>query len=157
MVRGFLVFILISFAGAACKSSGVDSRPQAAQQPPPTLIQPGAPGQSSKPIDAAQATDLSKVQYTQADVKFMQGMIGHHAQAIEMVALLEERTNWEDVRKLGLRIEVSQEDEIKMMQTWLSVRGQTLPDPHAHHTGGALMPGMLTMEEMARLGAAKGA
>jgi uncharacterized protein (DUF305 family) len=60
------------------------------------------------------------------------------------------------MRKLGLRIEVSQEDEIKMMQTWLKNRGQALPDPHAHHTPGGMMPGMLTMDEMARLGTAKG-
>ncbi len=153
-VKGFAL-VLVALGGAACKSSGADNRPQAAIEPP-TLIQPGAPGQASKPIDTAQATDLSRVQYTQADVKFMQGMIGHHAQAVEMVALLKQNTAWEDMRKLGMRIEVSQEDEIKMMQTWLRDRGQPLPDPHAHHTGGALMPGMLTMEEMSRLAAARG-
>ncbi len=151
-----VVVLLVGLTSAACKSSGADNRPQAAAQPPPTLIQPGAPGQASKPIGAAQATDLSKVQYTQADVKFMQGMIGHHSQAVEMVALLKQNTSWDDMRKLGLRIEVSQEDEIKMMQTWLKMRGQALPDPHAHHTPGGMMPGMLTMEEMARLGAVKG-
>jgi uncharacterized protein (DUF305 family) len=152
-----LVIILITIAGAAaCKSSGADNRPQSATESPPALIQPGAPGQASKPIGTAQATDLSRVQYTQPDVKFMQGMIGHHAQAVEMVALLKQNTSWEDMRKLGMRIEVSQEDEIKMMQTWLRDRAQPLPDPHAHHTGGALMPGMLTMEEMSRLAAARG-
>jgi uncharacterized protein (DUF305 family) len=151
-----LVILLVGLAAASCKSSGADTRPQAAAQPPPTLIQPGAPGQASKPIGTTQATDLSKVQYTQADVKFMQGMIGHHAQAVEMVALLKQNTAWDDMRKLGMRIEVSQEDEIKMMQTWLKNRGQALPDPHAHHMPGGMMPGMLTMEEMARLGAAKG-
>jgi uncharacterized protein (DUF305 family) len=119
-------------------------------------VQPGAPGQDSKPIGSAQATDLSKVQYTEADVKFMQGMIGHHSQAVEMVELLKQRTAWDDMRKLGLRIEVSQEDEIKMMQTWLKNRQQALPDPHAHHMPGGMMPGMLTMEEMAKLGEAKG-
>jgi uncharacterized protein (DUF305 family) len=148
----------LALAVVACKSAGVDNRPQAAAPPasPPTLVQPGAPGQATKPIGAAQATDLSKVQYTPADVKFMQGMIGHHAQAVEMVALLKQNTAWDDMRKLGMRIEVSQEDEIKMMQTWLRARGQTLPDPHAHHTPGGMMPGMLTMDEMAKLGAAKG-
>jgi uncharacterized protein (DUF305 family) len=151
-----LVAVLVVLTAAACKSSGTDNRPQTTAEPPATLIQPGAPGQASKPIGAAQATDLSKVQYTQADVKFMQGMIGHHSQAVEMVALLKQNTNWDDMRKLGLRIEVSQEDEIKMMQTWLKVRGQALPDPHAHHTPGGMMPGMLTMDEMAKLGAAKG-
>ena len=154
-----LVVVLVVLVSAACKSSGADNRPQAATPPPPsapTLVQPGAPGQDTKAIGAAQATDLSKVQYTQADVKFMQGMIGHHSQAVEMVALLKQNTKWDDMRKLGLRIEVSQEDEIKMMQTWLKNRGQTLPDPHAHHTPGGMMPGMLTMDEMARLGTAKG-
>jgi uncharacterized protein (DUF305 family) len=97
------------------------------------------------------------VQYTDADVRFMQGMIGHHAQAIEMVELLRTRTSSDDMRKLALRIAVSQEDEIKMMQEWLQNRGQKLPDPHAHHAAGAhLMPGMLTADEMARLAAAKG-
>jgi uncharacterized protein (DUF305 family) len=59
------------------------------------------------------------------------------------------------MRKLALRIAVSQEDEIKMMQEWLQNRAQALPDPHAHHKG-MLMPGMLTADEMARLAAAKG-
>jgi uncharacterized protein (DUF305 family) len=152
------VAVAVGAAAAACKSAGGDNRPQAAAPPssPPTLVQPGAPGQASKPIGATQATDLSKVQYTPADVKFMQGMIGHHAQAVEMVALLKQNTAWDDMRKLGMRIEVSQEDEIKMMQTWLRARGQALPDPHAHHTPAGMMPGMLTMDEMARLGAARG-
>ncbi len=87
----------------------------------------------------------------------MQGMIGHHAQALEMTALLHSRTNREEMRLLAKRIEVSQADEIKMMQEWLTQRGQTLPDPHAHHAPGApLMPGMLMPQEMERLAAAKG-
>ena len=87
----------------------------------------------------------------------MQGMIGHHAQALEMTALLKTRTASDDMRKLAHRIELSQADEIKMMQEWLTHRGQTLPDPHAHHAHGAtLMPGMLTQDEMARLAATKG-
>jgi uncharacterized protein (DUF305 family) len=108
-------------------------------------------------IGARTAADLSHVQYTPADVRFMQGMIGHHAQALEMTALLQSRTRSEDMRKLALRIEVSQADEIKMMQDWLKRRGQPQPDPHAHHAPGAtLMPGMLTAEEMTRLAGAAG-
>ncbi len=123
----------------------------------PPLIQPGAPGQSSRVITPEQATDLSKVQHTPADVRFMLGMIGHHAQALEMTALLATRTESDDMRKLARRIELSQADEIEMMQEWLARRGQPLPDPHAHHAPGApLMPGMLTADEMARLAAAKG-
>jgi uncharacterized protein (DUF305 family) len=74
-----------------------------------------------------------------------------------MVELLKARTASEDMKKLGLRIELSQEDEIKMMQRWLEVRGQQVPGAGMHgHMGGALMPGMLTPEEMQRLAAAKG-
>jgi len=87
----------------------------------------------------------------------MQGMIGHHEQAVEMVALVPSRTNREDMKKLALRIDVSQADEIKMMQHWLEVRHQQVPGPHAMHMHGAtLMPGMLTADEMTRLGEAKG-
>ena len=87
----------------------------------------------------------------------MQGMIGHHAQALEMTALLKSRSTSEDMQKLALRIELSQADEIRMMQDWLKRRGEALPDPHAHHAHGAtLMPGMLTQQEMSTLAAAKG-
>jgi len=146
--------LLTIVLGGSCRTASGD-QPATAPQANPPLIQPGAPGQASRPVDASQASDLSKVQYTDADVRFMQGMIGHHAQAIEMVELLRSRTSSDDMRKLALRIAVSQEDEIKMMQEWLQNRGQALPDPHAHHKG-MLMPGMLTADEMTRLAAAKG-
>ncbi len=95
--------------------------------------------------------------FTAADVAFMQGMIGHHAQAVEMVDLLKTRTTNDDMKKLGLRIELSQVDEIRMMQHWLQARRQTVPDEHAHHQHDAkLMPGMLTPEQMERLVDAKG-
>jgi len=123
----------------------------------PPIVQPGAPGQDSHVISADTAGDLSRVRYTDADVRFMQGMIGHHAQAVEMTSLLAERTERADMKRLGQRITLSQEDEIAMMRRWLEARRQPLPDPHAHHHGGALMPGMLTQEEMARLEATRGA
>jgi uncharacterized protein (DUF305 family) len=108
-------------------------------------------------ITSERAADLSHVQHTPADVRFMQGMIGHHAQAIEMTDLLETRTARDDMRLLGRRIALSQADEIAMMRQWLAARGQQPPDAHAHHAPGApLMPGMLTAEEMARLAAARG-
>jgi uncharacterized protein (DUF305 family) len=61
-----------------------------------------------------------------------------------------------DMKKLGLRIKVSQDDEMNMMRKWLADRGQAIPGPHAHHEPGGFMPGMLTSEEMATLAAAKG-
>ena len=121
----------------------------------PRIVQPGAPGEASQPVAGTQAA-IPK--HTPADTAFMQGMIGHHAQAVEMVALLKTRTTNPDMKLLGHRIEVSQNDEIKMMQTWLRDRGEAVPDAHAHHMHGAkLMPGMLTSEQMTRLSAASGA
>jgi uncharacterized protein (DUF305 family) len=137
-------------AGASCRTTGVE--------PGPPIVQPGRPGESARVIAADKAVDLSHVQHTAADVRFMQGMIGHHAQAVEMVALIPTRTSRDDMRLLGQRIGVSQADEINMMQHWLESRGQEIPSPHAMHMHGAtLMPGMLTAEEMNRLAEAKGA
>ena len=88
----------------------------------------------------------------------MQGMIGHHMQALEMTALLTTRTANQDLRLLAKRIEISQADEIQMMRDWLKALGEPVPDSHAHlGSGAALMPGMLTAGEMQRLAGAKGA
>ena len=76
--------------------------------------------------------------HTAADVRFMQGMIGHHAQAVEMTELLSTRTSSDAMRKLAQRIQVSQTDEIKMMERWLSARGEEVPvRARAPHDGGA--------------------
>jgi uncharacterized protein (DUF305 family) len=144
-----LAIVLIAAAAASCRTAGTASGP--------AIIQPGAPGEPSKVVQAEQARDLSKVQFTPADVRFMQGMIHHHAQAVDMTQLLATRTASDDMKKLALRIELSQNDEMKMMRRWLEVRGQEVPGEHAHHMPGApMMPGMLTPEQMAQLAAAKG-
>jgi uncharacterized protein (DUF305 family) len=144
-------------AGASCRAGRSDPAASAAQPAAPKIVQPGAPGQSSRVIGADEAADLSRVAYTEADVKFMQGMISHHAQALEMTALLRKQSESEDMAKLGLRIELSQADEIDMMQSWLRTRGENVTDVHAHHAHGAtLMPGMLSPEEMSLLSEAKG-
>jgi uncharacterized protein (DUF305 family) len=98
-----------------------------------------------------------------ADVAFMRGMIAHHGQAVEMTALVPARTGRENMRLLARRIDISQQGEMSMMRRWLADRGQdTTPamqhDMHAGMSGmqHAMMPGMLTPEEMARLAAATG-
>ena len=131
----------------------------------PPIIRPGAPGQASAVVTPSDAANQQVPVATEADIRFMQGMIHHHAQALDMTDLIEARTNDPDMRKLGLRIHVSQTDEIKMMQRWLQARGQEAPDPRAHHDMAGMpgmddpvmMPGMLTHADMARLAAAKGA
>lgn len=156
---GRLAALLMAAAvGVSCRTA----RPAQHLTPPADavapIVQPGAPGQASRTVTAAQAADLSRVQFTAADVRFMQGMIGHHAQAVQMVELLDAQSDDPDMKKLGLRIRVSQEDEIGMMIRWLEARGQAVPDPdpREHMQGAAMMPGMLTMDEMDRLAAAKG-
>jgi uncharacterized protein (DUF305 family) len=105
-----------------------------------------------------------------ADVQFMQGMIEHHAQALVMVALIPSRTHRDDMRQVGRRIEISQRDEIGMMQRWLAAHGEAVPTldsnkvahmpgmdmPGMDMPGMALMPGMLTQEQLDQLAHATG-
>jgi uncharacterized protein (DUF305 family) len=121
------------------------------------IFQPGAPGQPSKPITAAQSLEAGRSAVNPADVKFMQDMIEHHAQAVEMVELLQTRTNRPSMRLLGKRIAMSQSSEIEMMRSWLTRRGETAPDPNAHDMRGMTMVGMLSPQQMTALAAAKGA
>jgi uncharacterized protein (DUF305 family) len=105
--------------------------------------------------------------HTPADARFMQMMIGHHAQALEMAALVPDRTGRDDLRMLAERITVSQRDEIALMQAWLRCPGAAAPAPagpdapHDHHAMGAdsaaPMAGMATPEQMAQLAALRGA
>ena len=140
-------------AGMAFLSLGAAS---ALAQPP--IVQPGAPGEPSRTISAAEASDLAGIRFTEADVMFMQGMISHHAQALEMTALLDTNTASDAMRATARRIELSQDDEIEMMQEWLRERGQEATAVDAHHAEGFQpMPGMLTAEEMASLADAEGA
>src|SRR5512140_771608 len=91
--------------------------------------------------------------YTVADVRFMQGMIHHHAQAIEMAAMAPTHGAGARLSLLARKIDLSQRDEIAMMKSWLQSRHQTVPD-----TGGAhpmMMPGMLTGDQMKALDAAR--
>jgi uncharacterized protein (DUF305 family) len=135
----------------------VSCRSAAPQQPSP-IVQPGGPGENTRVLTTETAESMPRPTFTAADVKFMQGMIGHHSQAIEMVELLKTHTSDPGLRQLGERIEVSQRDEIKLMEAWLRDRGQEVPGPHAMHMHGAtLMPGMLSAEEMTELAAAKDA
>ena len=145
-----LAIVLFAAVAAACgAATTTTSKPQ--------IVQPGAPGQDSRVVTADAAADQSRVQATPADVTFMQGMIHHHAQAIDMTTLLFANSGSDEMKLLARRIEISQNDEIKFMRHWLEVRGAEAPGEHAHHMPGApLMPGMLTPPEMDRLAAAKG-
>ena len=144
----------------------------------PVVVQPGAPGRPSKTLPPSTKGTLPP--RSQADVGFMQGMIMHHSQAVEMTALIASHTENKDLRSLGARISSSQQDEMKFMKRWLAARGEPLSmammgpttgatsgaahgmtgmDMSSHTSGqpGPLMPGMLTAEQMEALRKAKGA
>jgi uncharacterized protein (DUF305 family) len=133
-------------------------------EPPktPVVVQPGAPGKPSRTLPPSMRATLP--QLSQADVKFMQGMIMHHSQAVEMTALIPSHTKNEDVRSLGARISSSQSDEIKFMKRWLAARGEPISmgmvqkmDMDMSGQPMTPMPGMLTPEQMEALRKAKGA
>jgi uncharacterized protein (DUF305 family) len=161
--RGFAVLCGMLLAVSA--PTGFFSSPARAQQTDPAtpvVVQPGAPGKPSKTLPPS--TKATLPQRSQADVEFMQGMIMHHAQAVEMTALIPVHTDNRDLRSLGARISSSQSDEIKFMQRWLAARGEALsmampgmPDMDMTGHSMALMPGMLTPEQMETLRKAKGA
>jgi uncharacterized protein (DUF305 family) len=127
----------------------------------PVVVQPGAPGAPSRTLPPSTKGKLPP--RSQADVEFMQGMIMHHSQAVEMTALIASHTDNRELRSLGERISRSQSDEIKFMQRWLAARGEHfsmampgMPDMDMAHESMRLMPGMLTREQMNALRKAKG-
>lgn len=131
------------------------------------ILLPGAPGEASKTLSASEASEIAKASYTDADVGFMQGMIVHHQQAVDMSELVEARTNNEQVVTIAGKILSSQADEIEFMNEWLSARGQKtvmVGKEHAHHghhghhgVDHSQMAGMASAEDMAKLATLEGA
>ena len=160
-------FNYIGILAGACALACLLSLPVSAQQAEPTtpvVVQPGAPGQPTRTLPSSTRPTLPA--HTPADVQFMQGMIMHHGQAVEMTNLIESHTENKELRSLGARISRSQSDEIKFMKRWLAARGE--PEMHQMHgmdmsmqgmgmsSHSMLMPGMLTPQQMAALKKAKG-
>jgi uncharacterized protein (DUF305 family) len=121
----------------------------------PRTVQPGAPGEEGRELSEEEAGAIEAPAATPADTRFVQDMVAHHRQALEMVDLVEGRSGRDDIPVLAERIRVSQEDEIARLETWLTDRGEEVPaaDAHRHHEG---MPGMATPEQLAGLAAASG-
>jgi len=136
------------------------------------IVQPGAPGMSGKNLstDTVRAAPREPLE---ADTKFMQGMIMHHSQAVEMTALMPTRTHNKELLALGKRISISQSDEMKFMKQWLEERGKPVAEHDMSHMAGMagmdhskmdhskmampiMMPGMLTPEQMKALAKATG-
>jgi uncharacterized protein (DUF305 family) len=146
---------LVAFL-AACSPA---TPPPAQPAPSPIRVVQSSP----EAIDRARE-DSVRLPWTEADARFMTGMIGHHAQAIDMSHLAPGRAGSQSIRTLSARIINAQQDEIVIMQQWLMDRQLPVPEAKAqgmkHVMDGQehemLMPGMLTPEQMAELKAAKG-
>lgn len=137
-------------------------RAQAVVQPGAVVVQPGAPGMASRVLPSTTTGVVPKL--SAADVEFMQGMIMHHAQAVEMTALIPTHTENKEIRLLGAKIGLSQADEMKFMERWLEARGEPvsmampgMPEMDMQGRPMQAMPGMLTAAQMEALRAAKGA
>ncbi|HME11654.1 MAG TPA: DUF305 domain-containing protein [Candidatus Acidoferrum sp.] len=177
------MLLAVSASAAFC---AWDTRAGQAEAAGPVVVQPGAPGQPSKTLPGSTKGTLPP--RSRADVEFMQGMIMHHSQAVEMTALIASHTENKELRSLGARISSSQADEIRFMKRWLAGRGEAtsvamagmaagmaktdaskmdtsatdsskmnMPGTDMGSGGMALMPGMLSAEQMEALREAKGA
>jgi uncharacterized protein (DUF305 family) len=161
-----LCLALIAAPSPTCCLSLTIYAQQDDSKAPPVVVQPGAPGQPTRTLPPSTRARL--LPRSPKDVEFMQGMIMHHAQAVEMTALIESHTQNKELRLLGARISKSQSDEIKFMKRWLEARGEPekppMPGmPNMDMPGmdmssqQMLMPGMLTPKQMDALRKAKGA
>lgn len=169
------VLSLLVASGAGCATG--------TQRPPaPESVRPAAQSHVDRSPAAQAKADNGLPSYTAADVRFMQGMIAHHAQAVAMAGMTPTHGAAGDIRILSERINVGQRDEIAFMQRWLRDRHETAPDPFPAHEmspgqapadattmpttspmpmpgmsmPGGLMPGMLTPEQMHQLDNARG-
>jgi uncharacterized protein (DUF305 family) len=159
LARGMIAALLGATAIVGCSTAtggGMQMSAPAAQ---------AAPRSKTNPAAIAQArADSARHPYTEADIRFMSGMIGHHAQAIVMANWAPTHDAGPAVRRLAARIINAQQDEIGTMQRWLGDRLQ--PVPEARPTGMKmvmngiehymLMPGMLTEAQMKQLDQARG-
>ncbi|MEO6112875.1 MAG: DUF305 domain-containing protein [Sphingomicrobium sp.] len=161
---------LMLTAGTAITACLAPLSPAMAQQV--SIVQPGAPGAAVKVISPAEASRIANSRYTRADLAFMQMMIVHHQQAVDMAALAQSRTNNPQLLTIAGRITASQKDEVRFMRNWLKARGapaalpamdhgamghQGLDQAAMDHSGAPKMKGMATPAQMTALAAAKGA
>ena len=124
------------------------------------IVLPGAPGQDARRLSAEEAIRIADNSYSPDDVVFMQNMIPHHAQAVEMAALVETRTNSKELVDVAGRIDASQADEIKFMEDWLRDRGEKVPSAEnnygSSHAGHHQMDGMASPKQMEMLANSEG-
>jgi uncharacterized protein (DUF305 family) len=158
LVTAAVVVLAAGGAAWAARSGDGDSaaapRPAASSAPPVRVVLPGKPGESARVTDSDQVRAPDGSTYNGIDVTFVQMMIVHHTQAVEMAKLAPERAGGTGLRNLAARMAAAQGPEITWLKQWLQARKLPETDPgHDHST----MPGMQTPADLAALAAARGA
>ncbi|MFB4282698.1 MULTISPECIES: DUF305 domain-containing protein [unclassified Nonomuraea] len=152
MRAALIVIVGLVVALAGCSSSTTPQAPRADSTAP--VIAPGRPGEQAKTLSPSEAaTAVPADAANAADIKYVQDMVVHHRQAMDMALLAPNRADSAKLKSLADRIQAAQGPEIQYMSTWLREQEQKVPDHHAAHEG---MPGMATPEQMEALKAAKG-
>ncbi|MBT8079159.1 MAG: DUF305 domain-containing protein [Gammaproteobacteria bacterium] len=149
------IFVRMPYGALAAFALLAQASASLAQAP---IIQPGPPGESARELSADEAIEIADTSYSPADVQFMQDMIPHHHQAMQMAELVADRTNRPELVDVAGRINVSQQDEIEFMKQWLRDRGERVPNPSEHgamHTDHR-MAGMATPQQMSDLANTQG-
>ena len=151
------VYVLVTL-GVTASCAGTPSVP--VRTTGTQIIQPGAPGEMAQAFDTAELEAIGGLSHSEADVRFMRGMIPHHGQALDMTALVPTRATTNGFRSMALRMQISQRDEIRLMERWLTEREEETPPTNAHRMMMAgdmvLMPGMLNAGQMEQLASATG-
>jgi uncharacterized protein (DUF305 family) len=152
---GIVAALLVALALTGCTAD--DGEPPESHAP---VVQLAPPGGTNRELSDDEAAGLTDPEHTSADVGFVQAMLQHHAQALEMTAMVESRSRSDDLPLLAERMDVGQRAEIEQMQAWLRSRGEPVvdlaaTDGHGHGAAGT-MPGMLTEAQVEHLGAAHG-
>ncbi|MEV8633684.1 DUF305 domain-containing protein [Streptosporangium sp. NPDC051023] len=149
-----VALVLVTLVVLSLSACSAGQRPPVALSTAP-VIAPGRPGEAPRTLSASEAaTAVPTPTANAADVRYVQDMIAHHRQALEMATLAPSRAASERVRSLASRIKDSQWPEIQVMSLWLTQQGLQPPDHHANHH--AAMPGMATPEQLKALAAASG-
>ncbi|AQZ66592.1 putative lipoprotein [[Actinomadura] parvosata subsp. kistnae] len=147
-----VVVVALAVALSGCSPDPAPQTPQAGSSAP--VIAPGRPGEQARTLSPAEAaTAVPSATANAADVTYVQNMIVHHRQAVDMALLAPNRAESPQLQSLADRIQDVQGPEIQFMTTWLREQEQTVPAHHARHDG---MPGMATPEQLEALKAAKG-
>lgn len=150
-VRALFVTVLLISALSGCGQE--PERPSAVGTDAPVIV-PKGPGETGRTATPGERVGRLPATPAAADVRFAEGMIPHHRQALEMTGLAPNRTTTRSIRTIADQIALTQQPEIKVMSDWLTTVGRPVPGTHAHGEDGY---GMATEAQLTALRAARGA